>query len=38
MTDIDRDTELGVVTIEHLLPASVEDVYAAWTDPAVMST
>lgn len=38
MTDIDRDAALGVVTIERTLPASVEDVYAAWTEPAVMST
>jgi uncharacterized protein YndB with AHSA1/START domain len=38
MTDIDRDAALGVLTIERLLPASVDDVYAAWTDPVVMST
>jgi len=38
MTDIDREAAFGVVTIDRMLPASVEDVYAAWTDPAVMST
>jgi uncharacterized protein YndB with AHSA1/START domain len=38
VTTLDAGWRPGLPIVERILPASVEDVYAAWTDPVLMNT